>query len=975
MITRSELFIILCILLIVYILYKNHYANEKYTIGDVTFKWKNKGSIEGIVDKWILGFEGDVPIDDMEITKTDRPDLFKNFTNNQVQIVDGYTFDSYPSNGLTVKLYYNEKNDNNVLLTKTIPFDQSKIVADRGFFNKKDRTKDLEFLQMTEATTTTYSLHRYDFIYNVKADSASNAQMGMKIQWIKVDDVLLTSQDDNDDLYFTMNIMPKSEGTSGPTSEKLLENMTNDTDKYTFGTDDGYNKYAEWWRNPDGYTVGENIFTIYKKNSKIEEIEISYNRPRDAPGWKIKENSKLMIDETTNQGDENTKNVTYTYTIPKTPIKLDDTVNETWFEWTGNETDNGYFDASVMNGWWVNVNDRTGLAATLKGAAIQKGITLAQCQSLCEKEDECKAVEFTEESGDWETSCALTKVRPTEDNTTTTELERKIWIRPDPPAGPPATDADASSDTTWKIHDNTRFKGTPGGTKGTWGENVIDTFENATLDKCKSECEKNPQCKSFNYETLEPDDRNNCYTFSTKPTGSNNKNPSSNYSNWKIYEQTSDKIVSESGLGLPSEVYIKGRDVEDKDGWCDTDSDLAHTMRCIQSSKDWRKKFYLLDNGDGIYTIKGGSGPKYCADMGNNLRCEYNTIADKKYQRGKYKISYNNDGTYSIIGPEKNKYCASDNDGENIICNRDKIEGWEKFNFYDAETGLVVSSPTSSVASSVASSATSSTPPAASSATSSTPPAASSAASSVASSAASSVASSAASSVASSAASSATSSTPPATYNKKSNTVLWSSKGLDINSSDGTDAGTNAVTSRFYGTVDECKTKCDSFTKCKGFTYYNTNATTNDPSCWLKSSNDLSDTSSVTSDKFSFYYTSSNTCGPTSVSSDAKCGMYTVSENGKYKLVLKDDGNLVIDDGTEDYPWESKTSGKGPGPHKLVMQSDGNLVLYDKYTIARWASNTYKVGKGPYKLVMQNDRNLVLYDGLGKARWASNTSK
>ena len=113
MITRSELFIILCILLIVYILYKNHYAKEKYAIGDVTFKWKNKGSIEGVVDKWILGFGGDILIDDMEITKTDRPDLFRNFTNNQVQILDGYTFTSYPSDGLTVKLYYDEKKNDN----------------------------------------------------------------------------------------------------------------------------------------------------------------------------------------------------------------------------------------------------------------------------------------------------------------------------------------------------------------------------------------------------------------------------------------------------------------------------------------------------------------------------------------------------------------------------------------------------------------------------------------------------------------------------------------------------------------------------------------------------------------------------------------------------------------------------------------------------------------------------------------------
>ena len=690
MITRSELFIILCILLIVYILYKNRYIKEKYTIGDVTFKWKNKGSIEGIVDKWILSFEGDVPKDDMEITKTDRPDLFKNFTNNQVQILDGYTFDSYPSNGLTIKLYYNEKNDNNVLLTKSIPFDQAKIVADRGFFNKKDRTKDLLFQQMTEATTTTYSLHRYDFIYNVKADSANNAQMGMKIQWIKVDGDLLKSQNDVDDLYFTMNIMPKSEGNSGPTSEKLLENMTNDTDKYTFGTDLGYNKYAEWWRNPDGYTVGENIFTIYKKNNKIEKIEISYNRPKDAPGWKILENSKLMIDETGNRGESgSSKNVTYTYTMPKTPIKLDDTVNETWFEWTGNATGEGYFDASVMENNWVNVNYKTGLAAKLKGATIQKEITLAQCQSLCEKEDECKAVEFTEESEGFETSCALTKVKPTEDNTTTTDFERKIWIRPDPPPpppAPPAIDADASPDTAWKKYEGTKFGGTTN--VGTWAETLLEKFENATLDKCKYECETNPQCESFNYHTQEPDNRNNCYTFSTKPiphgqTASNIKgpHPHNSYLDWDIYEQTSDKIVSESGLGLPNKVYMKGW----KD-WCGLE--FGNKFNCNFSEK-WRKQFELFNNGDGTYSFKAGS---YCKDFVRNISCSDGTITDNS----KFKIINNVDGTYSIKPITSGRgYCSGINDGKNYKCTSDTIGDLEKFKFYDAD-GLVVSSSTSS---------------------------------------------------------------------------------------------------------------------------------------------------------------------------------------------------------------------------------------------------------------------------------------
>ena len=526
---------------------------EEYDTGDITFKWKNKGSIEGIVNKWIISFmNGDDKItDDMEITKDSRPDLFRNFTNNQVQILGGYTFTSYPSDGLTVKLYYDEKKTDNLLIEKNIKFDQTKLTVGRGFLDKKERN-DLTFQQLTEATVNTYKLYEYAFIMNKLSHKGMTtySNYGLEIQWIKVDGVLLTSQNNNDDIYIKIDKQPG----------KDLDNM--------FKED---NSFAQWIKKSvnaiDGVEFDDRVFTISKKNNKIEKIEISYYKPIYAPGWKILENSKIMIEESENRGSGTSpENVTYTYTIPKTPIPLDDTVSENWFEWTGNTTGEGYFDASVMENNWVNVNYKTGLDVSLKGATIQKGLTLEQCKSLCEKEDECKSLEFTEESGDVETSCALAKVRPIEDNTTNTELESKIWIRPDPPPpppAPPAIDADASPDTAWKKYEGTKFEGTT--IVGTWAETLLGKFENATLDKCKYECETNPQCESFNYHTQEPDNRNNCYTFSTKPiphgqTASNIKgpHPHNSYLDWDIYEQTSDKIVSESGLGLPNKVYMKG---------------------------------------------------------------------------------------------------------------------------------------------------------------------------------------------------------------------------------------------------------------------------------------------------------------------------------------------------------------------------------------------------------------------------------
>ena len=100
---------------------------------------------------------------------------------------------------------------------------------------------------------------------------------------------------------------------------------------------------------------------------------------------------------------------------------------------------------------------------------------------------------------------------------------------------------------------------------------------------------------------------------------------------------------------------------------------------------------------------------------------------------------------------------------------------------------------------------------------------------------------------------------PPSqpTYTKKENTVLWSSKKLDLDSgydkkgNGGTLAGKDWKRSRLRcftkNCPDECKKKCDSFPKCKGFAYYRGRKW-----CYLKSSNDLSKTTKYS--KFDFYY-------------------------------------------------------------------------------------------------------------------------
>ncbi len=95
-------------------------------------------------------------------------------------------------------------------------------------------------------------------------------------------------------------------------------------------------------------------------------------------------------------------------------------------------------------------------------------------------------------------------------------------------------------------------------------------------------------------------------------------------------------------------------------------------------------------------------------------------------------------------------------------------------------------------------------------------------------------------------------------------------------------------------------------------------------------------------------------------------GQSLTSSNGAYKLILQDDGNLVLYAGEESV-WSTGTNGK-----KVVraeVQTDGNFVLYTSDDPV-WASQTK--GAKDVRLILQDDRNLVLYGFDGPA-WSSDT--
>lgn len=102
-------------------------------------------------------------------------------------------------------------------------------------------------------------------------------------------------------------------------------------------------------------------------------------------------------------------------------------------------------------------------------------------------------------------------------------------------------------------------------------------------------------------------------------------------------------------------------------------------------------------------------------------------------------------------------------------------------------------------------------------------------------------------------------------------------------------------------------------------------------------------------------------------------GWYLTSRNGKFRLVMQGDGNLVLYSGSRAL-WHTGTNGN-PGAYFLV-QADGNLVVYSSANKALWHSRTVR-NVDAVVLVMQNDANLVSYGFIGddvRVLWHSVTA-
>lgn len=97
-------------------------------------------------------------------------------------------------------------------------------------------------------------------------------------------------------------------------------------------------------------------------------------------------------------------------------------------------------------------------------------------------------------------------------------------------------------------------------------------------------------------------------------------------------------------------------------------------------------------------------------------------------------------------------------------------------------------------------------------------------------------------------------------------------------------------------------------------------------------------------------------------------GQSITSLNKRFRAVLEQDGNFALYVGKTQL-WSTNTSGMG---FRVVMQDDGNLVLNSQSGEELWSTRTRL--KGDY-LMIQDDGNLQVLNTNGKAVWSSDTTQ
>ncbi|XP_068160362.1 B-type lectin plumieribetin-like [Antennarius striatus] len=103
---------------------------------------------------------------------------------------------------------------------------------------------------------------------------------------------------------------------------------------------------------------------------------------------------------------------------------------------------------------------------------------------------------------------------------------------------------------------------------------------------------------------------------------------------------------------------------------------------------------------------------------------------------------------------------------------------------------------------------------------------------------------------------------------------------------------------------------------------------------------------------------------------ELRLGDFLISNNGQWKAVFQEDGNLVVYGWK--LVWDSDT--KGLNPFRLRMQEDCNLVMYREDGEPVWQANCAKDRPEMCRLCLTDDGKLVV-NREAKEIWNSAKSK
>jgi len=122
--------VVIIILFIIFLIYSIRSLNksETYTINNLNISWGNKSGVEESVNKWILVLENS---DGDELHKIENTDIENriNFKPVTIPFIENKEFDQKIFGDNKLKVYYNQKSDNNIVITTNVTFDKNDFSA------------------------------------------------------------------------------------------------------------------------------------------------------------------------------------------------------------------------------------------------------------------------------------------------------------------------------------------------------------------------------------------------------------------------------------------------------------------------------------------------------------------------------------------------------------------------------------------------------------------------------------------------------------------------------------------------------------------------------------------------------------------------------------------------------------------------------------------------------------------------------